>query len=62
MWKINSPQLNLASAHECFALLGRLLNHSDKWGRGWVVDVAVVDVVAVVVGASEKRLCLIAKS
>ena len=67
MWKINSPQLNLASAHECFGLLGRLPNHSDKWGRGWVVDVTVIDVVAivvvaVVVGASEKRLCLVAKS
>jgi hypothetical protein len=59
MWKINSPQMNFASAHECFGLLGCLPNHSGEWGRGWVGIIAVVDVV---VGASEKRLCLVAKS
>ncbi len=63
MWKMNSPQLNFASADKFFGLLGRPFHHFGEGGRDWVAFVDVVDVVVVViVGASEKRRRALDKS
>ena len=64
MWKMNSPQLNFASADERFGLLGCPFHHFGKGGRDWVAVINIVDVivVVVVVGASEKRRRALDKS